>query len=328
MRSRRVVALALASLAATLMIVPASAGASSVSAAAAHRARSIEWRPGSRLPKVPKDFWLVAWPSPQVLKKLKAGQTVPVVHVKPGTKAAEIRRYKHLENRAGIVNLELEPTGQSSANGAKAAPCHASPWVFEGAIGKEAATVAQSYSTIPNVTQYFTYGTGQSSTVEVGISVSGEDGTFGESGTMSVATDNSWGFTPQQNRSFNHWQTYFEWGLYYSHTTGLCGNIQSYVEQPYQVDGGSNYVHPSGAPKAVFCVPAHRKDSVSGRNTAAATIKAGFDVLGFEGSVQTGYTKTGEITIRFHLARGQKAQACGTVNYPLSPDPGVLVASK
>jgi hypothetical protein len=69
----------------------------------------MEWRPGSPLPKVPSGYLMVAWPPSQVLSKLKPGQTVPVVTVKPGTKAQEIRRYKHLENSAGIVNLELEP---------------------------------------------------------------------------------------------------------------------------------------------------------------------------------------------------------------------------
>jgi hypothetical protein len=68
-----------------------------------------EWRPGTPLPKLPSGYVVVAWPPSQVLSKLKPGQTVPVVLVKPGTRAQEIKRYKHLENSAGIVNVELEP---------------------------------------------------------------------------------------------------------------------------------------------------------------------------------------------------------------------------
>jgi hypothetical protein len=77
---------------------------------------SVRYRPVIHaLPHVPKGYKLIAWPPSQVLKDLKSGQTVNVVAVKKGTKAQEIRRYKHLENKAGIVNLELRFSGKRPA---------------------------------------------------------------------------------------------------------------------------------------------------------------------------------------------------------------------
>jgi len=331
MRIRPVIALSVAGLAAAIMVMPSSAGASPASSAAtAHQDHSTEWRPGHKLPHIPKGDWLVAWPTTKVLKTLTPGETVPTVHIKTGlSRRQEIKRYKHLENTNGLVNVELERAGHSSgSNSPKAAPCRPSPWQFLGPVGQKAATVAQSYSTIPNVTQKFTYGHGQSTTIAAGLGISTGSGSFGESGTTEVDSYGTWKFTPQYGRSFNHWRTYFEWGLYEQHTTGLCGGVKVYQLEPYQWNGGSAWIHPTGAPNAPNCVPAHRLDAFTGGNTTASTIKFGFEVLGLKGSVQTGYDTNAQIEIDYHLAKGQKAQACGTTGAPESGDPGVLVASK
>jgi hypothetical protein len=43
---------------------------------------------------------------------LTSGERVSVVRVKSGTRRQEIRRYKHLEKKGGIVNLELRFSGE------------------------------------------------------------------------------------------------------------------------------------------------------------------------------------------------------------------------
>jgi hypothetical protein len=269
---------------------------------------------------------LVAWPPAKVLKKLKPGQTVPVVKVKRGTKAQEIRRYRHLEKTAGIVNLQLEPDrAGSNTPDSPGDFCYPRPPVFVKRVASKAATVAQSYSTITGVTQHFTYGEGQSSSIEFGTSATGESGTFGGSGTVSVSTEGGWKFTPQAGRTFTWWRTYFEWGLFY--VGNSCSFLDYYESEPFQWNGGSDYKHPASAPKATFCVPAHGVDVFHTNDSTASTVGGGFYVLGLKGTVQTGYSQTAEISFDFHLRPAVARRMCGTKNDP-GTSPGVLVARK
>jgi hypothetical protein len=189
--------------------------------------------------------------------------------------------------------------------------------------------VAQSYSTISHVTQTFNYGGGASTSFQVGISATGDFGTFGVEGTNSVATETGWKFTPTQGRAFNHWRTNFEWGSYCQKWTGDtpgCADFDNYTDQSYKWNGGNYSIQVSGAPAATECERVKPSDLVNKHNSVASTIKAGSDIAGFKGSVQTGYSTSASITFSFHLKRGQKAQLCGTVGKPAAT-PGVLVAS-
>jgi len=337
MRIRPAIALSAAALFAWITIVPASAGTSVAAGyaafAAKHQSHYLEWRPGHRLPHIPTGYKLVAWPPSQVLKNLKPGQSVSLVSIRKGTRAQEIRRYKHLENKGGIVNLELRYSGKvKGANGAKAVVCLPEKPVFEQQLAEKHIIVAQSYSTIPNVTQSFHYGGGATSTFTVGISGSGDFGTFSAEGTTGVAAYTSWDFTPSHGRAFNHWRTDFQWASYYEQWAGaptVCKYFDHYTDQPYQWDGGNYSNQASGAPNAPFCERVKRVDTITKKDSKASTIKAGFDIGGFSGSVQTGYSQDASIKFHFHLAKHQKAQLCGTVNKPgaISPGPGVLVAS-
>jgi len=324
--------LSAAALSASTLTAPSAASTSPASALAKHKPRGMEWRPGAKLPKVPKGYKLVAWPPPPVLKKLRSGETVPVVKVKLDlSRRQEIRRYGHLENSAGIVNLELEPDVKAGAEaeslGApKGFGCVPGLPKFEKRVGAVPTTVMQSYSTISHMTQKFTYGNAQSTSFSLGFSATGSDGTFGISGDASVSTYGSQDFTPELDRSFNHWQTYFEWGLYF--VDNSCSQLDYYEDMPFQWNSGSNYYHPASAPKATFCSPFHAKDKFHKFTSQASTIKGAFDALGFKGSAQTGYTHTAEISFIFSWPRGTpRLQLCGTVNDP-GADPGVIVASR
>jgi len=137
------------------------------------------------------------------------------------------------------------------------------------------------------MTQTFTCGSGQSSSLGVGVSSSGGKGSFSASGTTSVSTTDSQGFAPQHGRSFNQFQTYFEQGKYKVYNS--CPQLDYYLTMPYQWNGGTNYVHPSGAPGATHCTPEHTGDTFTKKTTTASTLSAGFTVaaLAFTGSART-----------------------------------------
>ena len=156
-------------------------------------------------------------------------------------------------------------------------------------LGQTLIDVMQSYSTIVEADQYFTYGSGQSSSLGVGISVSGNPGTFSGSGVASVSTDAAQEFAIQYNRSFNHFQTEFEIGKYFQSDT--CPQLDRYLTKPYQWNGGTGYNHPSGAPSATHCVPESTNDHFIKSTTSASSFSIGYTapILNFGGSAQTGY---------------------------------------
>ncbi len=233
----------------------------------------MSWKPGRPLPHVRAGYPLMAWPSARVLAHIKIGHTVPLMAVTHRTNMA--RAYRSLENAAGIVNLEAEPISPDS--------CVPGLPEYQSDQGSHATTVMQSYSTISGMTQNFAYGQGQSSSLEVGFSASGDSGTFGGNGTTSVSTDASIGYAPQTGASKNHLQTYFEWGKYY--IPNSCPQEVGYETMP---------------PAATHCAPYHPQDKFTKSTTTASTVKARFTVtpVGFTGTAQTGYSKTAAIQVR------------------------------
>lgn len=273
----------------------------------------VEWVPGTPLPTIPAGWSIEAWPSQQTLAALSVGQSVPVTAVDAsGPTAAQQSQLQ--PDSAGIVNLEVDPPASSTG----VPPDTACGWAFVRDLGSEPANVMQSYSTISGVLQTFTYGQGQSSSLGVGISSSGSYGSFSASGTTSVSTNSTQGFARQRNRSFNHFQTYFEISEYYN----ACDRLD--MVRPYQWNAGTNYVHPSGAPGATHCTPMHHAgDWFEKSTTAATTFGVGFSTpVGFTGSAQTGYSGTASIKFNFNVI----GQLCGVNNTPPN-SPGVLVAS-
>jgi len=306
---------------ASVLSVACLAGAAAVFPAQAATSTSrpyfVPWKVGTPLPKVPAGYKLMAWPPSQVMGHIKVGQKVPWVAVAVrGTRAAA-RAYRSLENSAGFVNLELVPEPRD---------CVPSYPKFKKNEGSHPATVLQSYSTIRGVTQSFTYGNGQSSSLGVGVSPSGGAGSFTASGTVSQSTDASQGFDPQHGRSFNHFQTYFEWGKYY--VVNSCPQLDYYETMVYQWNAGTHYVHPRSAPGAPHCTPEHPGDKFTQSNTTATTLSAGFTVtsLKFTGSAQTGYSATACIEFEYTHHAPRNDELCGEKNTRRNK-PGVLVAS-
>jgi hypothetical protein len=289
-------------------------------ATAAHRPYFVIWKPGTALPAVPSGFKLEAWPSGQAMRHIKVGQRLAMTSIT----AASARRanvYRRLENTAGLVNLMLVPDGRDGP-----LDCIPLPAVLQSKVGSEPTNVMQSYSTNSSVTQTFTYGNGQSSDVGVGYSTSGAQGTFTASGGWSVSTTDSQSFDPQTGRSYNHWETYFEVGLFYVGNT--CPGWGAYEVFPYQWNAGTKYVHPSGPPGTPYCTPEHPGDGFTQSTTSAATFTVGYNTpadVGFSGTAQTGWDTTAEISFAYSRT-GQGGQLCGLNNTPPN-NPGVIVAA-
>jgi hypothetical protein len=304
------IALGLAALAAPVALPAAASNATT----ATRLPYFTEWRPGTPLPKIPSGYELFAWPPQQVLAGLKPGATVPAVRVV--RQAHMARAYRRLENPAGIVNLDAVPETPGS--------CVPGLPQFLNPVSSVATNVMQSYSTIKGAKQTFTYGLGQSTTVGVGASGSGDPGTYAAaadaSASVTDAGSTQQGFAPQKGRSFNHFQTYFEWGKYY--VANSCPQEDAYQIMPYEWNAGTNYVHPKGAPGATHCTPEHNGDWLTQNKTVATTFKVGFTVLGFSGTAQTGYSTTASIRFDFY----QTGQLCGVKATPPNR-PGILVAS-
>ena len=86
--------------------------------------------------------------------------------------------------------------------------------------------------------------------------------------------------------------------------------------------------HPR-APRANYCVSetANKRHTVTftKASTAAINFSAGFSVLGFTGSAQTGYDT--RAVVRFTWAKKSHGHLCGAADYPARA-PKVLVARR
>ncbi len=297
---------------AALTLLPVLLAASASATTSPHRlwAYSFIWKPGTPLPRVPAGYKLVAWPPQQILGKLKPGQTVPVRTVNPSSPNS-VRAASAMTNPAGLVNMERTPADCGQPN-------------FLNGLGSRPTTVIQSYSTIKGAKQSPKYGDNQSSSLEVGESVSGSYATFTNGGGWSISDGDTQGFKPQKGVSNNHFQTYFSQGEYYV----LCHYSDSYYEtKAYKWDAGTNYVHPKTAPgvKRINCTPEHPGDYYVKHTTKASTISAGFTIpiVGFSGTAQTGYDVSA--SIRFDFT--QNAHLCGKNNTPPN-NPGFLESTR
>jgi hypothetical protein len=286
------IALGLAALA-TSVVLPAAVSTASTATAKPYY---VQWKPGTPLPKVPHGWVLMALPTQAVQAKLKIGQTVPFV-----TPARAI------PDSGGIVNLEAEPDVCAPAKVVKN-------------YGPRWTEVAQSYATVSKIRLTFTYGNGQSSSLEVGLSTTDTPGSFSADGTKSVSTWDSQPFKSTHKRSFNHWVTDFS---YEKWRQSCGGGVNYWWVEGYQWDSGSHIFFAKGAPGTPFCVTDQAGSGFTKKTTTASTIQVGFTTPVFTGSAQTGYSSAAAVGFIFH----RHVRLCGKNNYP--PDnPGFIVAGK
>jgi hypothetical protein len=239
------------------------------------------------------------------MKALRVGQAVPAVAVS----ASEPRTLTAVRpNAAGLVNLEIIPAIPNPG-------CGSVKYIKD--MGNVITDVAQTYSTYDYVREYFQYSQGQSSTLGVGISSTGSNGTWSLDGTQSSSTTSSgtqdyvWIFGQQNDR----WQTEFRWGKFSQECTNQIGQTyyNYYLLPRYWGGGGPYTTKVGGVPSTPYCVPELSSETYTKNNSTATTFGIGFSLVGFNASAQTGYSTAAEV--QFHFQR--KGYLCGR-----NQDPG------
>jgi len=173
--------------------------------------------------------------------------------------------------------------------------------------GARTTTVGTTYSHVPGVTAHFTYGSGQSSGLGVGVSSSGSFGTWSASGTHSVSSDSSESFPTFSGARSDHERTEFVYKKFLIECDG-------YQTQATSFAGGATHTTAT-PPSAGFCVAQAVDTSFTKHSTSAFTFTGGVSMSGAIGvdlSAHTGYSTTAELTYSFT----QRRDLCGTNDYP------------
>jgi len=131
---------------------------------------------------------------------------------------------KAIPDSAGYVNLIAIPNKGCS------------PIVFYRDLGEKETYVGATYSTHSHISANFSYTAGSNSSIEVGYSNEGKDGTFTGDGSVSVSTNLQQTMPGSSGRSFNWYQTVFSYKAsvsYAWHVNGQArGSGQQCVSQP------------------------------------------------------------------------------------------------
>jgi hypothetical protein len=226
-----------------------------------------------------------------------------------------------VNSAASADAVDLRVTGRvgsgtvSAPNGARApAPaidkfCNST---FETTYPVVWGIIAEQYSG-PNATSKFFYSAGATSTQGVGVSASGDFGTFSASGTSGIGSSASIDFATQPQFALWIQQTLFQ----YARFRVDCMNPPAlwYEARPYQWVGGSTGYTAASAPAANFCTPYNPNDSPSIDQHTSITFSNGVAMsgpIGIDLSNQTGFTTTARLSF-FYVNPGW---LCGTNDYP------------
>lgn len=296
MRARTVIALAAAVGAAISLASPVAAKADIVSGTPYF----IEWIKGTPLPAVPGGWHLVALPTPDTMDGLADDSTLPVVSPAQA-----------IPDASGSVNLVAEPDSFKLP--------YCTRYLYRH-LGQKITNVEQSYTTVNGISMSFSCGNGQHSSLGVGESLNNPNGGFHGDGTTGVSTTHVQSFPTYTAKSYNHWQTYF----LAEEIQYVCPIGDLYYVLPYKWAGGDAVAHPSSVPRVASnnCVPELRGGGWTESASSATTFGVGWNVFGFNGSAQTGYSGTASIHFGFRVG----GHICGVYDVP-GGSPGILVGT-
>lgn len=272
----------------------------------------VPWKLGTPLPTVPAGSTVEAMPSQASMKGIQPRTplhmtpvTLPTAATPAAAASAATAATTALAsdaNSAGYVNLEVIPYDIVGCG----------PVTHNYDEGQEVDAVAQSYSTDAYDTQSITYTKGASSSIEVGFSTTNAYGTFSGDGTVSDSTTGAVDMPSQYGKVNNYWRTFWEWADF----TQVCKpNITYYYNYPYQWIVASDSVYQPahvGSYNSSACGNEDKGTTIRINTTTASTIGGAFNVEGFAGSTQTGYTSSTDININF----GEHGYNCGTQLWP------------
>jgi hypothetical protein len=286
---------------------------------------------------------LYAWPSDGVLQSLKPGQEIPMTLLATAKSdssggyqlrasagallnAAVYNGYANLEIDSGAASWSFpyRATTASPANSPAASadvptvnlipryppPCH---WVYDGQLKPSWARIGQGYVIASGISQRFTYNSGQNSSLGVGLSESGDAGSFHVGGTREESSSQSQNFRTHYKGD--------DW--YHSLECSGEGTVQYRVRSDGYF-GGAKDSNPGKRPRYQECAQEPGGQKVTTHNETAVTWSLGFhiDVVDFDGSAQTGYDSSAQLVYKFGNQGGYE---CGTNNEAPASAPQLLV---
>lgn len=179
--------------------------------------------------------------------------------------------------------------------------------------GKKHVTIGQlSNIASSGFTQRLEYTHTSSSSLGVGVSNSGNYGTFSASGTTTYSTSASVGLTHNGSGS-RQLRTEFVFGKYMC-SYGTVNPVIKYEVRPSSYAGGSTYISVS-TPSAVYCVNHDPGTDWALNSSVAHTFAAGVKLssaIGIDLSSRSGYSASVKILYTF----SQKRTLCGTAGNP------------
>jgi hypothetical protein len=183
-------------------------------------------------------------------------------------------------------------------------------------------TIGEIY-TGPDARGDFEYKQTASSTVGVGYSVSGDYGSWEQSGTTSVSASWTENYPLQLENRLRYFRTNFGWRRYLVQCSNPGGYISWNELRPYQFQGGQVLLNAASAPTATNCVSYVAGGSTTKDRGTAVTWTNGVhlgSVVGIDLTSRTGFDASTKLT--FHWQRA--GRLCGTNTFP--PDAARVVA--
>ncbi|NQX16603.1 hypothetical protein [Rathayibacter sp. VKM Ac-2857] len=192
-------------------------------------------------------------------------------------------------------------------------------WALVQNLGPKWVQVGEAYTAI-GTSASFNYTSSASSQLGVGVSQSGNAGTWSASGTNSVSSSSSVGMPTVSGASGRLWKTQFNYGKFGYACAG--SGYQNYQTKATSFAGGSTWSTAASPPSATYCVTQAAGSSFTKNSTSATTFSAGAAVgLGINMSAQTGFSTSTALTFSFSATH----KLCGSNAYP-GNSPARLVA--
>jgi hypothetical protein len=188
-------------------------------------------------------------------------------------------------------------------------------------LRKKLTFVGATYATRNGIIMHFSYGKSSGSSLEVGLSVSGDYGSFTADGSTSESTTSEQGMPTTTKASKNWWRTWFSYAEYIEE----CSDGDLFWTQAYQWDSGDAVSRPRYFPHitGAYCVGELSGSWFKADSTRAASFGAGFTLaapIGFTGSAQTGWTQEANIKYTWNV----NGSSCGSNGFP--PYAAILIA--
>lgn len=213
-------------------------------------------------------------------------------------------------------------TSERSVRDGEASLAAACAYVKLSDLGPRWVQVGEAY-TVSGVTAAFTYSSGASSTLGIGVSASGASGTFSLSGSNSVSSTLAISMPPISGLGGRLWKTQFVYSKF-GYACPPTPGYQSYQVRATSFAGGSTYSSALSSPSASYCTPQNAGSIVNVTTSNAYTFSGGAGLSGSIGinlSSKTGFTSTAKLKFTFSSA----GKLCGTTGYP-GGTPSRLVA--